>query len=378
MKSLFLLTVIGIAFGSLYPFNFEFTVLGPEYWRALLDTFGSKTGRGDLLSNVILFLPFGYFGMLSLTRPRSLPLKALTVGPAGLMLAVALQAAQLYLPGRDANLQDVVWNLFGLGIGAGAALLPWLRPESPGGHWVALRTAPLLLMGSWFAYRLVPFIPSLDWQQIKNSLKPLLLNPSLSSVDVLHDTVAWLLVAHLWERTLPGRRGDRFLLLAIPAVFGLEVLIMYNRVSASSIVGAILAVLAWWGILTGLRRRRGFLLASLIAMLVVDGLAPFEPRLVRATFHWIPFYGFLSGSMFLNAAALFEKFFFYGCLVWMLRETGTGLRWATLFGVLVTFCIELGQIYFEFHTPEITDSILLVIAAMVIRAVDAPPNDRSS
>ena len=70
----------------------------------------------------------------------------------------------------------------------------------------------------------------------------------------------------------------------------------------------------------------------LAAALVLRGLSPFEPRPEPQAFQWIPFGGFLDGSMLVNSQSLFEKTFLYGALVWLVREAG--LRLAVAWGYL--------------------------------------------
>ena len=53
-----------IVYGSLYPFDFFFH--GDDPFRALWATRFQLTSRGDILSNVLLYLPFGFFAVQSL------------------------------------------------------------------------------------------------------------------------------------------------------------------------------------------------------------------------------------------------------------------------------------------------------------------------
>ena len=58
----FWLLAAGITYGSVFPFTF-----GPatsEAWSQLLDL-SRPTSRGDLLGNIVLFLPFGYAGVMA-------------------------------------------------------------------------------------------------------------------------------------------------------------------------------------------------------------------------------------------------------------------------------------------------------------------------
>jgi glycopeptide antibiotics resistance protein len=359
MKFLFLLVCILIAYGSLYPFDFR--AIPPGEWVAFLGSWNQLIHRGDVLANVVLFLPFGYLGALLFGRKAWLLWSAVLLGG-------GLQVAQLYLPSRDANLLDVIWNLLGTLVGAGIGQV--FRFQM--GRWgvgIARQSFIWLLMGAWLAYRLMPFVPGLDWQQIKHSLKPLLLQPSLSWSGVFHDTVAWMVFACLWQATYEDRHRLRNLSILVMSVLALEVIVVNNTLSASNVLGAAMGLVVWLLWLQHWRNRVPFLALVLTLMIVVNGLAPFELRAMPAAFHWLPFHGFLGGSMLVNVAALFEKIFFFGALLWLLRQKGGSLRFATLFVLCVVSLTELGQVYVIDHTPEITDVLLVLILVLVQRVL---------
>jgi len=265
---------------------------------------------------------------------------------------------------------DALWNLVGALIGVLLGTVPRLNPErllSTGG---SRAPAAWLLICCWLGYRLLPFVPSLDWQQFKDSLKPLLLHPDLSWFRVFHDTVAWTVVAALWSLARPRRFTVRYLPLLMAVVFGLEVLIVRNVISVNNVSGAALALALWLSVFR--HARPGVIALLLAAMLVVVGLWPFEARGSPAAFHFVPFHGFLEGSMYVNTAVLLEKIFLYGSLVWLLRETGARLITAALLATALATAIELGQIHFARHTPEITDTLMIPLLAAVIGVLDGP------
>jgi VanZ family protein len=372
MKYLFVLTIVGVTYGSIYPFDFISTPVDEGTIQALWATWGSPTGLGDTLGNIVLFVPYGLFGILAEDPKGSTGVRLAGVTLAGLGLAIALQIAQLYLPSRDPNLQDAVWNLVGvvLGMGTGLALTTMGRSELKLPTYRV--TSPILIIASWFCYRLIPFVPSLDWQQVKNSLKPLLLHPALSPLPVLHDALAWAIVASLWGCLIPSDPKARYLLAVIPTTFVLEILMLGNQLSASNLLGAILGMVLWWTVIRSTQWRTALLIGLLVTLLAAQGLSPLAYRIVPEPFHWLPFYGFLGGSMLVNTCVLFEKFFYYGALLWLLRETGASLKLATVYSVGFVVLIEWAQTHLSNHTPEITDPLLVLILALVFHATEAP------
>lgn len=367
MKPVFFVIGLLIVYGSLYPFNFH--AAGAGVWAEFFASWRAFTGRGDALSNILLFAPFGYFGLLACGR------KAWLIA-AALLLAVGVQVLQVYLPGRDANLQDVFWNMLGVAFGAGLTLLPWLRLSATGEARERGVSAPLLLIGCWLAYRLMPFVPSLDWQLWKDSLKPLLLHPQLSSIGLLHDAVAWAVVACLWPQVCRHRKAGLWLLLMVGGVFALEVVIVKNSLSANNVLGALLGLGLWWLWLGRGHSGRVPLALLLMLSLLLSGLAPFQWRVAPGDLHWLPFHGFLGGSMMINVSVLFEKGFFYGALILLLYQENRRFGFAVLTTFLLTLFIEIGQLFVHGHTAEITDPLLVLLIAMALKAVAAEPQVR--
>ena len=114
MRKLWILFALVVVHGSLYPFDFEPALVDADTLRELLSSCCGLTSRGDIVGNMALFAPYGFFGILATERRSPAGRRLLWVSLTGAALALALQLAQLYLPSRDANLQDVFWNLLGI------------------------------------------------------------------------------------------------------------------------------------------------------------------------------------------------------------------------------------------------------------------------
>jgi len=362
MKALFIIVTVLITYGSLYPFDFQ--AMPVAAWQQFLASWRHHVYRGDVLGNIVLFIPFGYFGGLLNMRRHRLMLLAL-------LFAVVLQLLQLYLPSRDANLTDILWNLLGTVIGILIVRAPLLQIHWHGERRNSSTNFLLWLLAAWFCYRLTPFVPSLDWQQMKDSLKPLLLHPQISWQGLLHDGIAWATVSCLWGRVGHSRQALRWLLLSIAATFLLEVLVVDNVLSAGNIIGALLGVSLWQWLLRRQMAGTTILALLLAAELLLAGLMPLQWRTHPAVFHWLPFYGFLNGAMMLNIASLFEKIFFYGSLLWLLQQEGASVRVDLFFTLLLTGVIETAQIWLAGHTPEITDPLLVLLLALIMQLAGA-------
>lgn len=355
---------------SIYPANFGLPVYHSAAYLDLFSSCCGRPGRGDVLGNVVLFIPFGFLGMLAARRSSGNVARGLYVVVVAVLFALALQVFQVYLPTRDANLQDVLWNLLGtlaaIPFGAMARKMTSDRSSLAG----QFALAPLLLIAAWLSYRLIPFVPSIDFQGIKDSLKPLLLVPELSAVRVVHDAVAWSLVAMLARLSHRNLALDNYLPVLMLVTFALEVVIVANDVSASNVLGAALGMALWFVIGRRMRHGETALAVALVVMLLLVGLAPFALRDNPIAFNWLPFHGFLRGSMYINSQSACEKFFLYGTLVFLLWRIGFSRMAGVVAAMAVVTLVEISQTRLVGHTPELTDVIIVAIAALLLTALD--------
>jgi len=375
------LTIFGIVgFVSVYPFDFGRTGLDANSFREFLATCCMMTSRGDILGNLVLFLPVGFVGMLAQRQDRDLHVRFSVVLIISIIFALILQVAQFYLPSRDQSLQDVIWNAVGTLAGAGLAPLLGATSHHPSSAAKHATLVPMMLFGAWIAYRLFPFVPSIDLQLWKDSLNPLL-TLDLRAANVLRDVTAWALAGYLLNRTHNEAGLDGYLLPLGLAILSLEIIIVANTVNASSLLGLLLGSALWTGFL---RRRRApelWLLAALALSILISGLMPFAVRSVPAEFGWLPFRGFLGGSMYLNSQSALEKLFLYASFVYLCRQLGLSFFLTAFSGATVLGLIEMAQTRMVGHTAEITDPVLLILAALGIRALEktqSQPSDESA
>lgn len=145
--------VAAIIYRSLYPFDFHNN--RSDAFRALLSTWNTSSSRGDLIANVVLYLPFGFFAVRSLRNQSSLR-RILVVFACGATLSAAMELMQFYDAGRQSAMSDVYANTAGalLGSLAGAGLSRELTLGAIG-KWNR-RPFVVMLLSCWLAYRLFP------------------------------------------------------------------------------------------------------------------------------------------------------------------------------------------------------------------------------
>ncbi|MGI9493658.1 MAG: VanZ family protein, partial [Geminicoccaceae bacterium] len=121
-----------VVYGSLWPFYF--LLPDGEPYRQLLETVYRTYSRQDLIENVVLFFPIGFFGLLGARSKEDVPRRLLLVLIGGTVLGLALQIGQIYVPRRYPDLNDAFWNSVGVGLGISLGWLCWRTAPSPYWH----------------------------------------------------------------------------------------------------------------------------------------------------------------------------------------------------------------------------------------------------
>jgi hypothetical protein len=368
-----LLAVIAalITYGSLYPFQFAVPEAHAEAWARLLGG-ALRTSKGDLLGNLALFFPFGFAGVFALERDRHPPLSLAMVICTSAVLATLLQVAQIYVPTRNAALIDVALNIAGTGLGIAAGLFLSGRVRLPGMAWHDVRALPLALVALWAASELLPLVPSLDLQALKDSAKALL-RPSLAIDEVaVHAAGAavagWALSALLGE-TLALRA-----LVALAAAVAAGKLIIVTQVLDASVVTGLALGCAGWAAISRLRapQRAEALLALLGVACLLRALSPFEFRSEPGALSMVPFAALLSGSMLVNSKALAASSFLYTAILGLMRALRAAPVPATLALAVVVTLLELLQLFIVRRSADITEPLLVLAIGWLVYLSPTP------
>lgn len=365
-----ILTAVFIFYGSVYPFDFHQVQLNKDLFEAFLQSWRVRSSRGDVFGNIVLFVPFGGIGMLAGWRLTGWTKVAL-IGVGGLLLALISQFAQFYVPARIPALEDVLWNMLGLliGLGLGAAAAVMLRHWQHRANISETDPMPLFLIGLWLVARLLPFLPTTELQAYKNSLTPLFYNPVFEVSAFLIGVAGWLAVALLVIDLRGPQRAVLMLVALGGATLALEVVIVANSVALTDVLALGLALLLMMTIVRLVPNPAGVAAAAIVIALVYSGLEPFRLSGEIDHFRWVPFETTLRGNPLTSAKVIVAKLFFYSALVWFLERLrlGSSLRVVAAATILVA-SIEVAQLFFTSHTPEITDPILVLVCAAIIYA----------
>ncbi len=192
--------ILVIIYGSLYPFDFSIPATGPGAVEALIGSWANRPSRGDFLANVLLYTPVGFFGGLAFSRRTALLTRFLGTALLGAVLSISMELTQYYDIGRDTGATDGYANVLGTLLGA----IPGVVFQ--GDHrWLLVRQIvanriPALLVLTWVAYRLYPYVPTINLHKYWDTLKPIVLTPKLSAYDLFRHTAIWLTVYTLVSR----------------------------------------------------------------------------------------------------------------------------------------------------------------------------------
>lgn len=356
-----------IAYGSLYPFNFTLPSDSDGWALRLLSDRTLRSSFSDELGNLGLFVPFGVAAMWSFERHASRWLSAAATLIASFGLAFVLQVAQEFVPGRVAAIADVFWNVAGAAIGIGAGLvfqkvLPtrYVRFDFRG-------SVVLAILGLWCIEQFAPFVPGLDFGDIKNGLKPLLLYPRFEPVDLFYTFAQMLTAARLLEVAIGRTPALRAIPFLVPAIWIGRLLV--GRGIAVTHVIAMPAAAALWLAWNAVRKQSppsGVLLATLLSAFTLQELAPFVLRASPSSFSWVPFAIVLDGSMLNNLRNLAQTAFVVSGCLWLMQDIG----WRAWSAVVAlsgwVFVLEWTQRWIVDRSPSVTDALVTLLAGVLI------------
>lgn len=368
-----------VVHGSLYPYRF----VEPGSFRGALAQMLAQrhwwTSRGDVLGNVVLFVPLGALGQWVLElwlRPRAAAAALLLL--LGVAVAFALQVAQIYLPDRDAELADVLWNTVGLAVGLAAALLtPAARLGLGGlplGHSpaqsVRLRLAATLAV-LWLSLNWWPFVPTVDWAHLKAALRGVLLGLNGAFSSLTGAALAVVVIGQLL-RSLPHRRRTLWMLGAT-ALLGC-LFTVGQWLPASLLLGVVCGLLAAELAWRADDARAGRLLFwAVVLWFAQDALRPYQFSPQSHLMYWQPFKAMLHGSMLSNLLSLCWNLFWIGAAVSLAAGSARPLVPVTLGITLGVAGLELAQTRLPGRVADITPALLPALWWLVALAVVPRP-----
>jgi len=367
--------IVMIAYGSLYPFDFHRVSGGIGPFGTLIDGWNKTPGRGDFVSNILLYMPLGFIGTITVGRRVGLAQLGLTV-LIGVSLSLAVEVAQYYDGGRDTEATDLYANTLGTVIGAAIGWffgqdfrLPLLRE-------ISANRVPALLLTAWLGYRLYPYVPTIDLHKYWDALKPVILYPHLTGYALFRHVSIWLAICVMIEKIAGDRRAGGLIGRFAAFLVFASILIISTHVTLAQIAGIGIAF-AIWRLLPPSPARVIAAAALMAVNIVLFRLEPFVFSASPGPYSWMPFLSFMQGSIDVDVQSFFEKFFLYGGLIWLLSEAGLAMRMSTLAVSAAVLLASFVQVFVPGRSAEITDAILALGTGEFLRALEAGAADRT-
>jgi len=327
-----------ILYGSFYPFGF-FLHHDPRGPLGVLIESGFHSSRDDVVANILLYIPLGFFAACALEkRVIAAVFEAIL---AGFALSLFVEVVQYYDIGRFQELTDICSNTLGALLGALAAGVARRRVFS-----VYLA----LILVCWFGSRCYPASQPAS---------------SIPALDLYRYLAAWLAVGLMIETLCGAARSRAVLPLFLAGSLLLRAFAVYTE--PAEIAGGAAAVLLWSGLLWRVRARATIAAALFVALVILLALAPFHFSAIPHAFSWVPFRSFLETPTGTAIRVFFEKAFLYGGMIWLLVRAGLSIGTAAALGATLVFCLRLVQVYLPGRSAEITDAILLLMLAAMMK-----------
>jgi VanZ family protein len=354
-----------ILYVTLSPFDFSFGGAPGSALTHLLHSWPHRTGWAfarDAVLNVALFLPLGVAGCVTYAHHWNRRTAVVFAVTHGFVLSLGIELLQHYEAVRDSTISDLLFNTLGALFGAWLGLVYQRRIDAVASA-ADRRGAPagLLLAACWMTAQLYPFLPivrrarlSLAWAHLTSA--------PISWLDVATGTAGWFVFA-LALRAVWGKLPWAWLALSM-LVVPLRMVILDRTAGTGDVVSALIALALWCLLSDSVKPGTGWVL--MVAAVVLRELAPFDFSAAAHAFSWWPF----SASMSAEHAGipmLARKAFEYGALVWMLQAGKFRHLTAGVLVAIGLFGMEMMQTRMPGKHPEITDSVIALVMALILR-----------
>jgi VanZ family protein len=371
-----------IAYGSLYPFRFEPEAVRGGLLEAVKELTWARAGRGDRVSNVLLYLPLGFCAYLWLSARLGFVRTALAALVLGFSVSFSIEIAQAYLSPRVPSLKDLALNVLGTGLGviagAGWAALSAMLPIPSRSEAPRRDPAAVSVIVLWLGWRLAPFTPRFDLGQLKNALRPLF-DPNLHFAAVASYLCFWLIVSHALFLVTRRQVHVEALLILIAVVLTGRLLVGQQGFVPSELA-ALLLVLPGMIVFDRIRPQptQALLLLGLTAIVVVERLFPFNFRPGAGSFELLTPWHWAVAGFPVHSPSLMQKLFVLAAFWWLLRQLGASARTAGFALVGFVLGIEILQLWLPHRQASVGEPLLALLVALGLSVISGghPPAAR--
>jgi glycopeptide antibiotics resistance protein len=373
----FYLAALLLLYGTLFPFQFD------VYSRSLALAFDSirfvpywdiERGRihslPDIVSNILLTVPLGFFGFLSFAGKHKAQSCARWLAW-GFLLGLLAEVIQIGIPSRVADSTDAINNGLGSFLGAWAASIfgPIILNLFSGSLYDTKQTNFIIMLAVIGATMLIPLDFGMDVSQLKSSLKQLLQNPWELGTPLGDEWIQ--LVEFAMIGALAGSIGRRRLMvfaILLPIVLEpIQILVEFHSPSCRDMLMGLMGVGA--GLLAAhypalVRPIAGFILINIA--LIAQGLSPYQfvGWNEHSHFNWVPLVEYYYQT---TGAALYDAM--SGLLSYALLVALWPTRAAVLWAILLAGSLEAAQVIIPARFAGTTDILVALCGACAAYAL---------
>ena len=366
MAGLLATIVALILYVTLTPFDFNLAGAPDTALSHLLHSWPQRitwSFARDAVLNVALFLPLGVAGCVTYAHHWNRRTAVAFTVTHGFVLSLGIELLQYYEPQRYSTLSDLLFNTLGALGGAWLGLASRRRIDAIASA-AERRGAPagVLLAACWMASQLYPFVPIVRTARFSRGWTQLMTTP-FSWVEIVAGAAGWF-VFGLALRAIWGKLPWAWLALCMFAV-PLRLVIWDRALNRSDLAAALVALALWCAIGDSMKPGAGWIL--MVAAIGLRELAPFDFSAPAQAFSWRPFAASMSAEHAAGVPVLARKAFEYGSLVWMLHAGKFRHMTAGVLVAIGLFGMEMMQTRMAGRYPEITDSVLALLMALILR-----------
>jgi hypothetical protein len=146
-----------------------------------------------------------------------------------------------------------------------------------------------------------------------------------------------------------------------------RILIVDLSLSSAEIAGLFLAMV----VVRVIPRRTQCAIAAavLTTFVMLSAMEPFQFLPKPRAFGWVPFYSFMLTPREAASTIFLEKSFTYAMLVWLPNHAGLRLSTSTCLAAALVLATRVVQVYLPGRSAEITDALMVLMFAAVIRTM---------
>jgi glycopeptide antibiotics resistance protein len=392
-----LLFCLFVIYGTTIPFKFakehSFLTNVAQIQRIpFFDNHGDRTSIPDVIQNLILFIPIGFFSFFALIQIRNLVLRSGMSVLIGFSLSFLVEFLQLFTIDRTTSITDLITNTTGTMAGFFAGLvfftfeqrisvIPSIKNAFSHIESRALIAAMILLA----CLQLEPFNFSLHAGTVFNKLKTFFSNPLVFSLNWRDSPILFLLsfITATQASKVSANRDIPKLSAGIILPFVMFysfALVFFQFIVISRTPGISELLTSWCGILSGFAVGKiikktnvinGLISIGLVLTILTRFLYPFTFTSMNAPINIIPFLYSCYYTTLNTVSNAFEMFLlFFSTGLFLLYPKGKIAR--LLFGIILFFSIfilELMQGMIPLRFPDITDVLIATVSFYIGRYV---------